>query len=54
MSGTATTVGPTAALRVIVTDTDPGPVTGKGGSWWDAAVPGASRRAGREAERQRP
>ena len=33
-----------AGVDVIVIDTDPGPSTGDGGTWWDVAVPEVSKR----------
>jgi len=33
-------------VQVIVIDTDPGPSTAAGGTWWDVAVPAVSDRAG--------
>jgi 3D-(3,5/4)-trihydroxycyclohexane-1,2-dione acylhydrolase (decyclizing) len=38
---------------VIVIDTDPGPSTEAGGSWWDVAVPEVSIRPTVQAARQK-
>lgn len=38
-------------VRVIVIDTDPGPSTEAGGSWWDVAVPAVSDQPGVNAAR---
>jgi 3D-(3,5/4)-trihydroxycyclohexane-1,2-dione acylhydrolase (decyclizing) len=41
-----------AGPTVIVIDTDPGPGTGAGGTWWDVAVPEVSDRAEVRAARE--
>ncbi len=38
-------------VQVVVIDTDPGPSTAAGGSWWDVAVPAISDREGMAAIR---
>ncbi|MEM9678111.1 MAG: 3D-(3,5/4)-trihydroxycyclohexane-1,2-dione acylhydrolase (decyclizing) [Pseudomonadota bacterium] len=38
-------------VRVLVIDTDPGPSTEAGGSWWDVAVPAVSEQPGVNAAR---
>ncbi|MEL6736584.1 MAG: thiamine pyrophosphate-dependent enzyme, partial [Pseudomonadota bacterium] len=38
-------------VRVLVIDTDPGPSTEAGGSWWDVAVPAVSDQPGVNAAR---